>query len=98
MAQGDAEIFGRHLRAALPLLLEIAALFREALGQLLDHLGDQPVGFAHGALRFIDELRLELQPLSCDRGTYDDVRNRNGKNSRNALFTAAGLPVLRAMA
>ena len=38
------------------------------------------------------------QPLSCERGTYDDVRNRNGKNRRKALFTAAGLPVLRAMA
>ena len=32
------------------------------------------------------------------RGTYDDVRNRNGKNSRKLEFTAAGLPVLSAIA
>jgi hypothetical protein len=37
-------------------------------------------------------------PSSCERGTYDDVRNRNGKNSRKLVFTAAGLPVFRAMA
>ena len=37
-------------------------------------------------------------PLSWSRGTYDDVRNRNGKNSRKLEFTAAGLPVLSAMA
>ena len=24
------------------------------------------------------------QPVSCERGTYDVVRNRNGKNRRNA--------------
>ena len=38
------------------------------------------------------------QPLSWLRGTYDDVMNRNGKNSRKAELTAAGFPVFRAMA
>lgn len=38
------------------------------------------------------------QPSSWSRGTWDDVRNRNGKNSRKLVFTAAGFPVFRAMA
>ena len=38
------------------------------------------------------------QPDSWERGTYDDVRKRKGKNSRKVEFTAAGLPVFRAMA
>ena len=33
--------------------------------------------------------------LSC--GRYAVVRNANGKNKRNALLTAVGLPVRRAM-
>ena len=38
------------------------------------------------------------QPLSWLRGTYDVVRNRNGKNSKNVEFTAPGFPVFSAIA
>ena len=37
-------------------------------------------------------------PVICSCGTYAVVRNANGKNKRNALFTAVGFPVRRAIA
>src|ERR1700687_5055071 len=37
-------------------------------------------------------------PVSWLRGTYEDVMNRNGKKSKKLELTAAGLPVLSAMA
>ena len=36
-------------------------------------------------------------PRAGSCGTYDVVRNRNGKNSRNVEFTAPGLPVFSAI-
>jgi hypothetical protein len=38
------------------------------------------------------------QPDNLLRGTYEVVRNKKGKKRRNVEFTAAGLPVLSAMA
>ena len=38
------------------------------------------------------------QPDSWFFGTYDVVRNRNGKNSRNIELTAPGFPVFSATA
>src|SRR5438045_5722327 len=35
---------------------------------------------------------------NCSRGTYAEVRNRNGKNNKKLEFTAAGLPVFSAIA
>jgi hypothetical protein len=54
----DAEIFGRHVVAATPLLFEPCPLGREHVRQPLQHFADKRVGLLNSRARLIDESRL----------------------------------------
>ena len=86
------------------------SLFYLLLGLICTTLNEMIAGWRKSRANFLDkgigrllgdaELKRMVfnHPLSWLRGTYDDVRNRNGKNSRNVELTAAGFPVFNAIA
>ena len=58
--QADAKIVGRDVFATPRPGLETLPLLREAFGQLLHHVRDQPVRVLGSAARLVDEPRLHL--------------------------------------
>ena len=60
--QGDAEILGGNVVAAIPLLLEFGTFLGENFGEALHGAGDQAVGLFDGFARFIDERSLNFAP------------------------------------
>src|SRR5690242_18361257 len=65
-AEGDAEVLGRDVVAARPLLLEALSLAREGVGEALHALGDERVGLLHGTARLVDEPRLDAVPAASE--------------------------------
>src|SRR5687768_8906 len=58
----DTEIFGGHLIAPIPLMLEVGSLGGEALRQALDDIGHKLVALLHGAAGLVHETRLDSRP------------------------------------
>src|SRR5262245_55534144 len=52
--QGDSEILRRHLFTPTPRVLESRTGLAEPRGQLVDHIGHQPVRLLHTLARIID--------------------------------------------
>jgi hypothetical protein len=60
--QRDAEVFGRYIVAAIPLLLEFGTLLGKNFGEAFHGGGDQAVRLLYGAPGFIDESGLNPSP------------------------------------
>jgi hypothetical protein len=60
--QSDAEIFGRRLFAATPLLFETRTRLCEATDELSDDIRDQPICFLDAISRVVDKAGLNVIP------------------------------------
>ena len=60
--QRDAEVFGRDIVSAIPLLLEFGTLLGKNFGQAFHGCGDQAVRLLYGSTGLIDESGLNAGP------------------------------------
>src|SRR5437868_1595578 len=64
--EGDPQILGRDVIAALPFPLELGSLVGEDLGQPLNGGRDQRVSVLHGLARLVHEAGLNMLPLGTE--------------------------------
>src|ERR1700761_7696186 len=85
--QCDAQVFGRDVVSALPLLFERCTFGGEALGELLHRGGHQLVGLLDRAAWLIDKLRLDVVPARAHLG---DPVFREERRGTGTILNRAG--------
>ena len=91
----EPELLGGDVVAAVPLLLELAALVREGARHAVQHVLHECVRVVHRLARVVDEPRLDLLPAVAERaGVVADeelfvVLRRHRTRSRSVVSTAA---------
>jgi hypothetical protein len=85
----DAEVFGRHLVAAIPLSFEPLPFVGEARRKTLHQVGDESVGPFDRLARLVDEARLDLLPAAREALSLVDRQQRAGL--RHGIPSVSGL-------
>ena len=79
--QRDAEVFGGHFIAAIPLFFELGAFLGENFCQAFHRRGDEAIGLLNGSAGLVNESCLNVFPATSQVGNLMVGEQRNSSSS-----------------